>query len=158
VTTLIPATFEANAFTKGHDLKNVVNGTVQGGIFKEQVGLFMLADRGDGVFYGFLNQRSLPVVFGTSGEQKSTPESEEAGHDCKYKKMVEIQWALLSILIGCIVGDYFGRLYTLRYRSDYTEEILYSASYGQFYRIPLDTEGSANLKHLRSSSHLPHAH
>jgi hypothetical protein len=70
------------------------------------------------IFECGLEERAQPIIFAATEEQDSAPIGHDAGQDCKDNVMVELHWALLSILIGCIIGDYFGRLYGLRYRSN----------------------------------------
>jgi hypothetical protein len=123
--TLVPLAFKAHAFAEWHDFKNVIDGAVEDRVFEKQVGMIILTDFRDGIFDSFFYDWTLPIVFGTLGESNPPPVGQETTQDCsdKYKNrgLDELHKSLLflvGLLLGGIVGDYFGRLHGLRYRSN----------------------------------------
>ena len=118
ITALIPLVAECSALPKWHNQDNVVDGTIEYRVFEQQIGIVMFGNHRYNVLNNFPDNWTLPVVFGLLGEQKSSTKSEDTSYNCKYKIVVETQWALLSILIGGIIGNYLGALYSLRYLSN----------------------------------------
>lgn len=115
VSIFVPLLFEPNAFAVGHNFQNISDEAIYGIVSNEYPREVMLSNFRYCIFEAFFNQGALPIVFSAFGEQKSPPESKDAPHKCKYKKMVEFQWAILSILVGCFIGNYLGSLYVPHY-------------------------------------------
>jgi len=118
MTAFIPFLLEPPTFAVGHNLDNIVDKSVQGGVKEKKFRMIMVSDLGNNVFNGFFDNRPLPIVFGVAKKENSAPIGKTPCQESEDNVMIEFHLALLSILIGCIVGDYCGRLYGLRYRSN----------------------------------------
>jgi hypothetical protein len=127
VSIFVPLLFEPNAFVVRHNFQNISDEAIYGIISDEYPGEIVLPNFRDGAFESLLDQGAHPIIFGAMEEQNTAPISEDTGNDCEDKVMIEFHLALISILIGCIIGNYFGDLYSLRYRSNVKITCLYGA-------------------------------
>jgi hypothetical protein len=127
VATFIPICSKALSFEIGHDRECISNEIVNVGILDVSNRMF------GGLGFEFddytlklpFENGTQAVVFSAVGKPDSPPVREKTAQDCsdKYKncgldKLHKSFLFLVGLLIGSIVGNYFGDLYVLRYRSN----------------------------------------
>ena len=127
VTTIVPFCLEVVSFPAGHNRENVPNQSVNVDVLDVSGGVFgrLASEFGDNALEFTYENGTQPIIFGTLGKPDSSPVRQETTQDCsdKYKNcgLDELHKSLLvfvGLLIGSIIGNYFGALYSLRYRSN----------------------------------------
>jgi hypothetical protein len=95
-----------------HDRESIFDKIVNVGVLDVSSRMFwgFGFELGDNILKLVCENTSQSIIFGAVKEQDSPPIRENASKDCEDNVMVELHWAILSILIGCIVRDFSGRL------------------------------------------------
>ena len=115
IATFIPSRSKALSFEVRHDRESVFDKIVNVGVLDVSSRMFggFGFELGDNILKLVCENSSQSIIFGAVKKQDSPPIRENAGKDREDNVMVDLHWVILSILMGCIVSDFFGRLYGL---------------------------------------------